>query len=198
MDEKKSNEAVYSSEPTVTTGPKSLRSTPETAESSKQAQAAPPSDAHGSSGYFPKIERNGARAPVADFVEFLKSTKRVWLIAAAAIIGLLLVVTLAKRLFESVSASRDARQHRAVGTLTAEGLLERCGQPTEDVTKEVYPIVMRTITYQRGENEKYVFEFSRTAEEKSDWVFLSMKDQSGAKKFDTPEAKIAAMSCLDK
>jgi hypothetical protein len=131
-------------------------------------------------------------------VEFLKSTKRVWLIAAAGIIGLLLVVTLAKRLFESVSASREARQQRAVGTLTAEGLLQQCGQPAEDVTKEVYPIVMRTITYQRGGNNTYVFEFSRTAEEKSDWVFLSMKDQSGAKAYDTPEAKIAAMSCLDK
>ena len=196
MDEKKSTEAVYSAERTETTGPRSLRSPSEAAEPSKTK-----ADAHETprtGGYSPVVIGTGARGPVADFVEFLKSTKRVWLIAAAGIIGLLLVVTLAKRLFESVSASRDARQQRAVGTLTAEGLLQRCGQPAEDVTKEVYPIVMRTITYQRGGNNTYVFEFSRTAEEKSDWVFLSMKDQSGAKTYDTPEAKIAAMSCLDK
>lgn len=210
MDKKKSNEALYSSEPTRTTGAHSLRSTPETAESSGANNTAPPTkptqplpttDAHETprtGGYFPEINSISARGPVADFVEFLKSTKRVWLIAAAAIFGLLLVVTLAKSLFKSVSASREARQQRVVGTLTAEGLLERCGQPAEDVTKEVYPIIMRTITYQRGANEKYVFEFSRTAEEKSDWVFLSMKDQSGAKTYDTPDAKIAAMSCLDK
>ncbi|HEX4543450.1 MAG TPA: hypothetical protein VH114_09795 [Candidatus Acidoferrum sp.] len=194
MDEKRSNEAVYSREPTQS-------STTDAPPESNESADSPHADTHETpraGGYSPVMSRTGARGPAADFVEFLKSTKRVWLIVAAAIIGLLLVVTLAKRLFENVSASRDARQHRAVGTLTAEGLLDRCGQPTEDVTKEVYPIVMRTITYQRSENEKYVFEFSRTAEEKSDWVFLSMKDQSGAKKFDTPEAKIAAMSCLDK
>jgi hypothetical protein len=200
MDEKKSAQAVYSGEPTQTTGPKSLRSTPETAESSgahktaaqaNPSQLPPMADMHGPS-------RPGGQSPLADFAEFLKRTKQVWLLAAAAIFGLWLVVTLAKSLFKSVSASREARRQHVVGTLTAEGLLERCGQPAEDVSKEVYPIVMRTITYQRGENEKYVFEFSRTAEEKSDWVFLSMKDQTGAKSFDTPEAKIAAMPCLDK
>jgi hypothetical protein len=200
MDEKKSNEGVYSAEPTKTTGPQSLRSTPEKAESSgvhktaapaNPSQLPPMADVHAT-------PRAGGQSPLADFAEFLKRTKQVWLMAAAAIFGLWLVVTLTKSLFKSVSASREARQQRVVGTLTAESLLERCGQPAEDVTKEVYPIVMRTITYQRGENEKYVFEFSRTAEEKSDWVFLSMKDQSGAKSFDTPEAKIAAMPCLDK
>jgi hypothetical protein len=199
MDEKKSNEGVYSGEPTKTTGSHSLRSTPETAESpgahksastSNQSQLPPMADMHG-------IPRPGGQSPLTDFLEFLKRTKQVWLLAAAAIFGLWLVVTLVKRLSESVKASREARHQRVVGTLTAEGLLERCGKPAEDVTKEVYPIVMRTITYQGGENNTFVFEFSRTAEEKSDWVFLSMKDQSGAKNFDTPEAKVAAMPCLD-
>jgi hypothetical protein len=209
MDEKKSNEAVYSSEPTITTGPKSLRSTPEIADSSraqhsapaaKPTQSAPTTDTHENprpGGYSPvEVNQADGQSPLSDFVEFLKRTKHVWLIAAAAIFGLFLVVTLAKRLFESVSASREARQHRAVGTLTAEGLLERCGRPAEDVTKDMYPIIMRTINYQRG-SKTFVFEFSRTAEEKSDWVFLSMKDESGAKSYETPEAKIAAMSCLD-
>jgi len=76
-------------------------------------------------------------------------------------------------------------------------LTARCGPPTEDVTKEMYPVVLRTMSYQRGENEKIVFEFSRTAEAKSDWFFVSMKDQSGTRSFETPEAKIAALPCLD-
>jgi hypothetical protein len=210
MDETKSNEAVYSSERTKTTGPHSLRSTPGAAESpgaqntapaAKPTQPPTTTDTHEdprTGGYSPVVIGNaGGQSPLADFAEFLKRTKQVWLIAAAAIFGLWLVVTLAKGLFQSAKASREVRQQRAVGTLTAEGLLQRCGQPAEDVTKEMYPIVLRTISYQSGENEKYVFEFSRTAEEKSDWVFLSMKDQSGAKNYDTPEAKIAAMPCLD-
>ena len=210
MDETKSNESTYSGEPTTTTGPHSLRSTPKSAEPSgtqntapavNPAQPSPTTDTQENpgTGKYSPVVIGGAdeHSPVADFLEFLKGTKHVWLGAAAAIFGLFLVVTLAKSLFKSVSASREARQQREVGTLTAEGLLERCGQPAEDVTKDIYPIITRTISYQRGENEKYVFEFSRTAEEKSDWVFLSMKDQSGAKNYDTPEAKIAAMPCLD-
>lgn len=202
MDETKSNEAVYSHERTQTTGPHSLRSTPETAESSGADKSpAPTAEAHEgprTGGYSPVvIGGTGEGSPLTDFAEFLKRTKQVWLIAAAAIFGLFLVVTLAKSLFKSVSASREARQQRAVGTLTAEGLLQRCGQPAEDVTKDIYPIITRTISYQRGENKTYVFEFSRTAEEKSDWVFLSMKDASGVNNYETPEAKIAAMPCLD-
>lgn len=192
MDEKTSNQAVYSGESTVTTGPTSLRSSPKEIASATDAHESPRTG-----GYSPvAINKAGEQSPFADFAEFVKRTKHVWLGAAAAIFGLFLVVTLAKRLFESVSASREARQHRAVGTLTAEGLLQRCGQPAEDVTKDMYPIIMRTISYQRG-NNTFVFEFSRTAEEKSDWVFLSMKDTNGAKHYDTPEAKIAAMPCLD-
>ena len=61
----------------------------------------------------------------------------------------------------------------------------------------MYPLVLRTMSYPHGENEKIVFAFSRTAEEKSDWVFLSMKDQNGARSYDTPQAKIAALPCLD-
>jgi hypothetical protein len=76
-------------------------------------------------------------------------------------------------------------------------LITRCGQPAEDVTKEVYPILMRTMNYQSKAEGKLVFAFSRTAEEKSDWVFLSMKDEIETKTYDTPEAKIAALPCLD-
>jgi hypothetical protein len=66
---------------------------------------------------------------------------------------------------EKVSRQRDAG--KIAGALRS--------QPVEDDTKEVYPILMRTMTYQISRKEASVFEFSRTAEEKSDWVFLSMR-----------------------
>ncbi len=68
---------------------------------------------------------------------------------------------------------------------------------TEDVTKEMYPVVVRALSYQRADDEKIVFEFSRRAQAKSDWVFLSMKDPSGTRCFVTAEAKIAALPCLN-
>lgn len=135
--------------------------------------------------------------PVTEFVEFLKQTKRVWLIVVGAIFGLFVVVTLVNRASQWAANSRERRHEQAVASVTPERLITRCGQPAEDVTNNAYPILMRTMTYPIGRNEGYVFEFSRTAEEKSDWVFLSMKDASGAKSYDTPDAQIAAMSCLD-
>jgi heme exporter protein D len=139
----------------------------------------------------------GRAGALADFVEFLKRTRYVWLTVAVAIFGVMTLVTVQKRMAEQAKAARAARQEHAVATITLEALLTRCGQPAEDVTKDMYPMLVRTMTYQPRENEKVVFEFSRTAEEKSEWVFLSMKDASGASKLDTPEAKIAALPCLD-
>jgi len=42
-----------------------------------------------------------------------------------------------------------------------------------------------------------VLKFSKTAEESSDWVFMSMQDASGGAEYETPIAKIKALSCLD-
>jgi hypothetical protein len=81
--------------------------------------------------------------------------------------------------------------------LTPENLFARCGAASEDVSKEVYPVVMRTLTYQPRGGEKLVISFSRTAEEKSDWVFLSLQNENGAAIDNTPEARIAALPCLD-
>ena len=134
---------------------------------------------------------------MAEFTEFLKRTRRVWLVVAGAIFGLLAVVTLVKRASEWARNAREKRHEQAVATVTPDRLIARCGQPAQDVTKDVYPILMRTMSYQPKGNEKLVFAFSRTAEEKSDWVFLSMKDEIGARSYDTPEAKIAVLPCLD-
>ena len=42
-----------------------------------------------------------------------------------------------------------------------------------------------------------VLKFSRTAEETSDWVFMSMEDQASGRAYETPIEKISALSCLD-
>jgi hypothetical protein len=42
-----------------------------------------------------------------------------------------------------------------------------------------------------------VFKFSKTAEESSDWVFMSMQDPKDAKEYESAQEKISAFSCLD-
>src|SRR5215472_8703631 len=138
----------------------------------------------------------GDATPVTEFLDFLKQTKRVWLMAVAAIVGLILLVTLAQRGFAWFSKSRERKHEQAVASATPEHLLARCGQPAEDTTRNLYPILMRTMTYRVSRSETYIFDFSRTAEEQSDWVFLSMKDATG-KSYETAEEKVAAMSCLN-
>ena len=199
MDETKSGQPVYSGERTKVTGPNSLRGTTQTAESSgteKATQSSKQTQPTQKTA-LPEITRTGQPGPMAEFTEFLKRTKRVWLIAAGAIFGLMAAVTVVTRVAEWARNAREKRQELAVLEVMPERLIARCGPPAEDVTKEMYPVVLRTMSYQRGENEKIVFAFSRTAEEKSDWVFLSMKDQSGARSYDTTEARIAALPCLD-
>jgi hypothetical protein len=93
--------------------------------------------------------------------------------------------------------ARGRRQEKAVASITPASLVARCGQPAVDVTKEVYPLLMRTIIYQTGRRGGFAFEFSRTAKETSDWVSLSMKDVISRTPYDTPKAKLVAMSCLD-
>ena len=147
------------------------------------------------SEWIQKIARTPGCQSLAEYAQFLKRTRRVWLIAAGAVFGLMAV--------ESVSPwsrnAREKRQEEAVASATPDRLIARCGQPAEDVTEEVYPILMRTMTYQPRRNKKLVLVFTRTAERRSDWVFLAMKDESrtAGHDYDTPEAKIAALRCLD-
>jgi hypothetical protein len=197
MEETKPKESGYSGEQTKITGPDSLRSTTAATESSETEKTASKQTQTAQKVVVPEIRQTGAAGTMVEFAEFLKRTKRVWLIVAGAIFGMMAVVTVVTRMSERARNAREKRQEQAVLEVTPETLIARCGPPAEDVTKEMYPVVLRTMSYQRGENEKIVFEFSRTAEAKSDWVFLSMKDQSGTRSFETPEAKIAALPCLD-
>jgi len=134
---------------------------------------------------------------LAGIAAFVKRTKRVWLMTAGIVIGVAALVNLTARAAEWAKNSRERRQLHAIATLTPENLFARCGAAASDETKEVYPVVMRTLTYQPRGGDKLVISFSRTAEEKSDWVFLSLQNENGAAIDNTPEARIAALPCLD-
>jgi hypothetical protein len=92
---------------------------------------------------------------------------------------------------------RDNRQFIAVNNLTPERLIARCGAPIDDQTKNLYPIIARDLTYKSENRGTVVFKFSKTAEESSDWVFTAMQDSSGSGDYESPSAKISALSCLD-
>lgn len=94
---------------------------------------------------------------------------------------------------------RENRQWTAVNNLTPEQLIARCGQPVEDHTKDLYPMVAREMSYKSSDEGMVVMAFSKTGEEGSHWVFMSMKKWSGGTEYayDTPSAKIAALPCLD-
>lgn len=92
---------------------------------------------------------------------------------------------------------RENRQFVAVNNLTPERLIARCGSPVSDATKNLYPIIVRDMSYQAESSGTVLFKFSKTAEESSDWVFMSMQEASSGKEYDGAAAKISALSCLD-
>ncbi|MGB9436244.1 MAG: hypothetical protein WBQ89_28600 [Candidatus Acidiferrum sp.] len=195
MEETKQQETAYSDEPIEITGPDSLRSPTEVTDSSGTGKTASKQTQTVQQVVAPKVSQTGAAGTKVESAESPKRTKRVWLIVAGAIFGMMAVATVVARLSERAKNAAEKRQEEAILEVTPNNLIAWCGAPAEDVTKEMYPVVLRTMSYQRGENKKIIFEFSRTAEKKSDWVLLSMKDQSGTSS-ETPEAKIAALPCL--
>jgi hypothetical protein len=91
---------------------------------------------------------------------------------------------------------RENRQFIAVNNLTPERLIARCGPPLEDQSKNLYPIITRDMNYNSHSRGTILFKFSKTAEESSDWVFMSMQDSNGTD-YESPTAKISALPCLD-
>jgi len=91
---------------------------------------------------------------------------------------------------------RENRQFIAVNNLTPDRLVARCGQPLEDQTKNLFPLIARDMSY-KASDSTIVFKFSRTAEQTSDWVFMAMQNAQGVTNYETPEAKISALPCLD-
>ena len=123
--------------------------------------------------------------------------KRKVLLAAGCVLAIagVRVLIAAPRWFKE---RRENRQFIAVNNLTPERLISRCGQPMSDATRNLYPMIARDMNYKSGSGATIVFKFSKTAEESSDWVFMSMQDATGnSANYETPEAKVAALSCLD-
>jgi len=112
---------------------------------------------------------------------------------ALAIVGFRLLIAVPGWLRQR----RENRQFIAVNNLTPDRLLARCGQPLADETRNLYPMVARDLRYQSRSNSTVVLKFSKTAEESSDWVFMSMQEANSGAEYETPTAKIAALSCLD-
>jgi hypothetical protein len=124
----------------------------------------------------------------------LKMTPQIWLIAAGLFIGLVALLIFSRGTGKNKAAG-EVREERAVDSLTPESLVAKCGAPAEDVTKDLYPMIKRTMSYKSSGKGTLTLEFSRTSEAKSDWVFLSMSDENGAT-YGTPETQMTAMPCL--
>ncbi len=126
----------------------------------------------------------------------LKITQRSWLIAATLLMGLVMLLLFGRATGRN-KAAKERQVERSIESLTPEGLIAKCGQPTEDVTKDLYPMIKRTMSYRPNEKGTLTLEFSRTAEENSEWLFLALSDENGAT-YGTPETQIAALPCLRK
>jgi hypothetical protein len=197
MEETKQQEPTYSAEQIEIMGPHSLQSPAAPTDSSGTEKTASNQIQTAQKVVVPEINRTIVAARTVESEEFPKRAKRVWLIVVGAIFGMIAVVTIVTRMSERATKAGEKQQEQATIEVIPQNLIASCGPPAEDVTKEMYPVVLRTMSYQRAENETIVFKFSRTAQAKSDWVLLSMKDQSGTRSFVTPEAKIAALPCLN-
>jgi len=194
----KTGEHAYSNERTETT----MMDTPSVVTKTVPSQVENGTEFWEQTRYKPKTDlvkslKAGELPSFMEFKDFARKTRRLWLTLAAAIIGLVAAANVWARVAEWARNTRVKRQEQAVATLTPEHLMARCGAAAQDVTKEVYPIAMRRMTYELRGQEKLVFAFSRTMEAKSDWVFLSMDNESRGENFQTTEAKVEAMPCLD-
>jgi hypothetical protein len=197
MDEMKSKETAYSGEKAPVapvSAPAEIKEPALAAETAVASQQV--AEKWGVAGLL-EAAKSSLPGSLGEIASLFKRTKRVWLMTAGIIIGVAALVNLTARAAEWAKNSRERRQLHAIATLTPEHLLARCGAPAEDSSREVYPVVMRTLSYQPRGGEKLMISFSRTAEEKSDWVFLSLQNENGAAIDDTPEARIAALPCLD-
>jgi len=130
----------------------------------------------------------------------IKLTKEIVLIAVRvllAIVALVVALFLVIKAAGWIKQARERRIIKATDNVTPDRLIARCGPPTEDVTTDVFPVVRRTMRYKSSGQRTVIFTFTRIADEPQNWVFLSMKDSMGDASYETPEAKISALPCLD-
>jgi hypothetical protein len=130
----------------------------------------------------------------------IKLTKEIVLIAVRVLLAVVVLVTLSFLVIKAAGWIKQARERRitkATDNVTPDRLIARCGPPTDDVTTNVFPVVRRTMRYSTAGQRTVIFTFTRSADEVQNWVFLSMKDSVGDASYETPEAKIFALPCLD-
>src|SRR5437762_12604358 len=97
MDETKQKPAAYSRELTETAVAERQAEAKEIAESlAGKRSAEPPKQSRYSPVTVSTEVGKDESSPVQEFVEFLKQTKRIWLMVVGAIVGLILLVTLAQ------------------------------------------------------------------------------------------------------
>jgi hypothetical protein len=208
MDDTKTTDAAKTAEPRESTN---------TPEVTKPAETSEPSDAMrmtklgedigeartsqvGDSTAAADDHRPGLPAATADVRPATRSTfplqmtQQTWLIAATVLLGLVALLIFGRGSAKN-KATAVAHEEQGVASLTPESLMVKCGPPAEDTTKDLYPMVKRTMSYKPSGKGTLTFEFSRTSHEKSDWLFLSMSDENGAT-YATPETQMAAMPCL--
>ena len=125
------------------------------------------------------------------------STTRERIFIAGGMITGLIAISYLVGIPQWLKQHRENRQWVVVNNLTPDRLIKRCGKPLSDESKEIFPVIAREMTYRSAPSGTAVLKFSRTAEETSDWVFMSMEDQASGKTFETPIEKISALSCLD-
>lgn len=193
MDHEKTTEGAKAEEPSKSSEDMEITRLGEdigearTSESTDSSKAADDNAATGSTA-------PSAASATAKFPFPLKMTQQTWLIAATLLLAVVTLLIFGLTTGKN-KASGEARQERGVASLTPDSLIAKCGTPADDVTKDLYPMIKRTMSYKSSAKGTLTFEFSRTAEEKSDWVFLSMSDEGGAA-YGTPETQMAAMPCL--
>jgi hypothetical protein len=129
-----------------------------------------------------------------------KSDKQAWFMAGSVVLvvaGFVFAQFLIVKASQWYKQSRERRITKASDSVTPERLIARCGTPAEDTSTDVYPVVKRTVSYKPSGERMIVFTFTRTADEPQNWVLLSMRDAAGGASYDTPEARMAVLPCLD-
>jgi hypothetical protein len=194
MDDRKTREAAKAAEPSESSDDMEMTKLGEDIGEPRTSQPADSIEPAGDKKQPETVAPTGAKK-TAKFHFTLRITQQTWLVAATLFIGLVTLLIFGRATGRNKAAG-EKREERTVESLTPENLLAKCGQPAEDTTKDLYPMIKRTISYKPSGKGTLALEFSRTAEEKSEWVFLSMSDENGAV-YGTPETQIAAMPCLN-
>jgi hypothetical protein len=186
-------EATKATEPSEPTDVMRMTKLGEDIGEAKTSRAA---DSAGAEGHQ---EPSGAAAPArakptAKIAFPLQMTQQTWLIVATLLLGVMALLIFGRGTAKN-KAIAEVREEKTVETLTPENLMAKCGPPVEDVTKDLYPMIKRSMSYKSSGKGTLTFEFSRTSQEKSEWLFLSLTDENDAT-YTTPETQTAAMPCL--